>query len=442
MNANFNQILSITVACILNLIQLPAAGQDNNLLSGPMLGPLTLRDASIWVQTKKDAKLQIVYQAEGPNQPELKSDVVKTNKKDGYCATVHLSELQPGTLYRYSLWIDKKKVNLPYPLSFRTQTHWQWRSDPPDFTFVTGSCFYINEQDYDRPGKPYGGDYEILDQICSKKPDLMVWLGDNTYLREGDFESRSGIYHRYTHTRSLEKLQPLLAQSAHYAIWDDHDYGPNDSDWTYPLKQHTLDAFRDFWPSEGYGAGHTDGVTNSFMWNDCQFFMLDNRWYRTVDRENGTILGEQQKYWLKEALLYSKATFKFICIGGQFLNDARVFENYSNYATERQEIIDFISEHKIKGVIFLTGDRHHSEISKLDTPNGTVIYDITSSAITSSTTDHSSEPNTLRVSGSMIGVRNFAVVKVAGKGIERKVQVDFFDKDGKKMFNYQIGSLK
>lgn len=100
--------------------------------------------------------------------------------------------------------------------------------------------------------------------------------------------------------------------------------------------------------------------------------MLDNRWYRTVDKENGTILGEQQKYWLKEALLYSTAKYKFICVGGQVLSDFAGFENFANYKNERQEIIDFLDENSIKGVIFLTGDRHHSEITKLKTDKGNV----------------------------------------------------------------------
>ncbi len=416
-------------------------GQESKIKSGPMLGPVTLRDVSIWLQTQGATTVSISC-TPVKGGATIRSEKRKTRKEDGFTTTIHLSELEPGTTYNYTLWMDKKELKLPYPLRFTTQTHWQWRFDPPDFAFAAASCFYVNEESYDRPGKPYGGDYEILDQVVARKPDFMVWLGDNAYTREGDYESRSGIYHRYTHSRSLGRLQPLLASTAHYAIWDDHDYGPNDSDWTYPLKHHALDAFKDFWPGEGYGAGHTEGITSSFSWNDCQFFMLDDRWYRTVDTQNGTILGEQQKYWLKEALLYSKATFKFVCVGGQFLNDAAVYENFANYASERQEIIDFISDNKIKNVIFLTGDRHHSEISKLVTENGTVIYDITSSAITSSTSDHSSEPNTLRVPGSMIGVRNFAVINVKGAGPTRAVHVDFIDKGGRQLYSYNIDLLK
>jgi alkaline phosphatase D len=411
--------------------------QKNLLQSGPMVGQVTLRDVSLWVQTKGEANVAFTWNEKGNKTAKTKSQTVKTLSENGYTKTIHLTNLKPGTSYEYQLYINNQPVTLNYPTEFKTQEHWQFRRNPPDFTFVAGSCFYVNDTDYDRPGTPYGGDYQILDQIIKSKPDFMVWLGDNIYLREGDFESRSGIYYRNTHTRSLPELQPLIASTPNYAIWDDHDYGPNDSDWTYPLKHHSLDAFKNFWPSDSYGSGHTEGITQSFIWNDCQFFMLDDRWYRTVDRENGTILGEQQKYWLKEALLYSKATFKFICVGGQFLNDAKVFENFANYESERSEIIQFLDDNNIKGVVFITGDRHHSEICKLKTPNGNKIYDVTSSAITSSTGPHT-EPNTLRVPDSMIGVRNFAIFKISGQGNGRKLQVEFKDKAGNCLFNYNF----
>jgi alkaline phosphatase D len=173
------------------------------------------------------------------------------------------------------------------------------------------------------------------------------------------------------------------------------------------------------------------------MWNECQFFMLDDRWYRTVETENGTILGEQQKYWIKEALLYSRAPFKFVCIGGQVLNTAKVYENYANYEAERAEILQFIDDYNIKGVVFITGDRHHSEISKLVTDKGNIIYDVTSSAITSGTGPHE-EPNTLRVPGSMIGVRNFAKFKVSGERKNRKLSVEFKNSKGEKLFEYEL----
>ncbi|MBK9151075.1 MAG: alkaline phosphatase D family protein [Saprospiraceae bacterium] len=119
------------------------------------------------------------------------------------------------------------------------------------------------------------------------------------------------------------------------------------------------------------------------------------------------------------------------------MSDAKVFENYANFEAERQEIINYIDENNIKGVIFLTGDRHHSELTRMKTAKGNVIYDITSSALTSGTGMHN-EPNSFRVADSMIGVRNYAVIRVSGKRKERKVELEFKDSKGKSLKKYAL----
>ena len=112
----------------------------------------------------------------------------------------------------------------PYKLRFQTLKLWQHREEPPPFRVALGSCAFVNEAPYDRPGRGYGNDYEIFMSINDRRPDIMLWLGDNTYLREPDWNTRTGVLNRYTHTRSLPQMQPLLAASHNYAIWDDHDF--------------------------------------------------------------------------------------------------------------------------------------------------------------------------------------------------------------------------
>ena len=110
-----------------------------------------------------------------------------------------------------------------------------------------GSGAYFNEARYDRSGNPYGDGYEIYSNMAKAGADFMIWLGDNIYLREPDWNSWSGIIHRYTHDRAIPELQEFLASTHHYAIWDDHDYGPNNSDRGYWNKNQTMEAFKIFW---------------------------------------------------------------------------------------------------------------------------------------------------------------------------------------------------
>jgi alkaline phosphatase D len=304
-----------------------------------------------------------------------------------------------------------------------------------------GSCFFVNDSLYDRPGKSYGGNYEILQSIYDKKPDLMLWLGDNTYLREPDYFTVSGMLYRYTHTRSLKELQPLLASCAHYAIWDDHDYGPNDSDRSFKFKNTSQQIFENFWANPK--PVHTKSYYTSFTYEDCEFFLLDNRYFRTPNKrttDKRTILGEEQFQWLIDGLVASKANFKFVCIGGQVLNTAAVFENYAIFEDERKYIIETIQKENIKNVIFLTGDRHHSELTV--TPNEPKIYDFTISPLTAGAANFPDEKNEWRVKDSYIGVRNFGLITVSGKLKERVLNLQILDSNGKELWKYTINLQK
>jgi alkaline phosphatase D len=396
------------------------------VISGPMLGYNTKREVAIWLETATPQDVSLTYWA--TDDMSSKSTVeASTTANAGHTVTFKLALLEPGTTYNYQVEAGSKAVG---PYSFTTQSLWHWREQPPSFSFLAGSCLYINELEYDRPGKPYGGDYEILQAMSAEDAKFMVWLGDNTYLREADYWSRSGIYHRYSHTRRTTEMQDLLRNMHHYAIWDDHDYGPNDSEWTYSLKEHTRDAFYDYWPTIA-PIPDLGGITNHFAWDDCAFFMLDNRWYRQPKSDTATVLGKKQIDWLVDALRWSKASFKFVSMGGQFLSDAVLFENMAQFKEERQYILDAIDKYDIEDVVFLSGDRHHSELSRLETDDGQVIYDITSSPITSTAYDHSQEPNSYTWDDSHIKQRNYARIDISGPRKNRSLSVTFKDKDGK-----------
>ena len=427
--------MKINVAFFLLFLPFTMMGQ---LVSGPMLGHVTFQEATVWVQCKESSKVQLKYWPKDQLELAKTSMPVVTVAEHAFTAHLVASELSPGKTYQYEIWANGKLIKSKNDQSFKTPAVWKYRGDAPDFDFVAGSCFYINEEAFDRPGKPYGGDYKILHSIHQDKPDFMVWLGDNVYLREADWDSRSGVYHRYSHSRAVPEMQALIANTPNYAIWDDHDYGPNDSDRSYYGKEWTRAAFKDFWANPVYGAGNTEGITGAFSHSDADFFLMDNRWYRSPQSPSGEILGEKQLNWLIDALRYSTATFKFVCIGGQTLSDARVFENYAIYVTERHKLLNAIDQYAIKGVVFLTGDRHHSELTSWTSPSGIKVFDITSSALTSSTSAHPDEPNTGRVEGSMVGVRNYAQIKISGAKSERKLSLSFKDVDGKVIYTHTI----
>ena len=415
------------------------------LQSGPMLGYADMREALIWIQTKSEAEVFATYSDVAAPARIWVTNKIKTVKASAFTAHLIADSVEPGHQYKYQVYINRKPVKLPYPTLFSTPPIWKWRSDPPEFTMLTGSCAYINQPEYDRAGKPYGADYKIFTGMAHQKADFMLWLGDNIYLREPDWNSASGIAKRYTHTRAIPEMKPFLASTHHYAIWDDHDYGPDNSNESFFNKNQTLEAFRQFWGNPTYGVGDIEGAITSFQWGDADFFMLDNRWYREPDELNNaykTVLGEKQLNWLLENLVTSKATFKIIAMGGQFLSDAvENAEAYSagGFAKERDIIINFIYQYNVKNVVFITGDVHYSEMSVLKKEGKPTIYDLTFSALTSGpNTSGESWRNTLRIPGTVVMERNYGMIKFSGPAKARKLTVSCLNSDNKKCWEQVI----
>ncbi|MCX8111947.1 MAG: alkaline phosphatase family protein [Bacteroidia bacterium] len=420
------------------------SAQKVRLRAGPMLGYTQMREVSIWLQTTAPATVQVAYADTAQPAKVYRTSSIRTDSLMAYTAHFRIGYLEPGRVYRYTIFLNGKPYPLPYPTYFRTLPQWRWRNPPPDFRFVIGSCAYINDSLYDRPGEPYGSGYEIFSSITAQKPDFMLWLGDNVYLREADWNSRSGILYRYTHTRSLPQLQPLLAACPHYAIWDDHDFGPNDSDRGFWARHLTREAFTLFWANPSYGVSSApEGITTFFEWGDADFFLLDNRTYRAPNKRTTgtrTMLGTSQLEWLLDALKSSRATFKFVACGSQILNPSVGYENFINFPEERDLLLKRIEEEGISGVVFLTGDRHYSEISVYTLSNGQKIYDITASPLTAGpfTAAAERDRNPLRIPETLTPQRNFLLLSISGPEKDRQLKVAAFSTSGERLWEYTI----
>lgn len=421
-----------------------AVGQVNlpqdrpKLACGPMLGYAEMREASIWIQSSVPGKCHLRYWPKDMEN-EVMTNYGTTTEASGNTAEFVLTNLEPGTTYEYELNVGGYLAFEGYK-EFSTQPLWQYRTEPPDFKLAFGSCTFINEPKYDRPGEGYGGDYHIFESIARANPDLMLWGGDNIYLREVD-NTRSGMIYRYSHTRAIPEMQELLSMCPHYATWDDHDYGPNNANGSHALKKEAREVFDLFWANPVTGADGEQDISSQFTWGDIDFFLLDNRTHRiewNISGQTPTVLGQEQIDWLISALSYSQAPFKMVVMGGQFLNPVARYENYANWGAERQKILDLIEQNKITGVIFLTGDRHCTELSKLTQPGGNVVYDLTVSPLTSGAYDNTKEANTLRVDGTLVPERNFATLSFTGKRKERVLKIEVFDCNGKLKWTKEI----
>lgn len=435
------------VLSTLALAALSLAQNHPLLSSGPMLGYAEMTEASIWVQTTERSTVQIHYKTKN-SETWLKSDPTPTANDN--IATVIIPNLPTGTKFDYKVSINDQEIPRNYPLEFQTQPHWRWATNPPQppqLKIALGSCAYFNETrpGFDRPGTPYGGDYEIYASLHRVRPDLMLWLGDNFYHREMDWLTEHAMRNRWRTDRANPSLQPLLASTNNYATWDDHDYGPNNSDASFRLKDVSLQLHKEYWPQVVYGTPETKGVFTRFEWGDVEFFMLDNRYHRTPNDfpagPGKVMLGRAQLDWLKQSLVNSDKTFKIIACGGQMINPLVLFEAFGQFPTEQKELFDFIAQNNIPGIMFLSGDRHHSELLKVQWPGASYPWvEYTSSPLNAGAGRRDNEQdNPARVPGTFVTEkRNFGLIEVSGPWRDRKLTLTAHDKDGIELWKHEI----
>lgn len=424
-------------------------GQNVKLLWGPVVGHAAHREVQFSFGFSEELAAADLKELRITVEPSVKGMTWRRiPTTDKTLLKLAVENLQPGI--SYSLAFTLKDNKLAGPVTVKTSpvyAHWM-TGDPPDFTFLAGSCFYLNDQPYDRPGKPYGQDPTIIGTMAATPADFNLLLGDNFYFRMADWDSPSGMRYRYRHTFTHPEMARLLASRPTYVIWDDHDYGPNDADRTYPLRGEALSLFLDHW-SNPENLRENGGNYTSFEYGDAAFFLLDDRWFRAPNALKETekpFLGEEQLRWLAESLVASQKPWKFVVCGNQVINTAGAKECYRSYNGEFVRLFKMLREQRVEGLIFLSGDRHFSELlcdtTLLDYP----VFELTCSPVTSTVHEirEKERNNPLRVPASLVRQNNFSRISLRGPVADRRLVMEHLDASGKVLWRHEIayGSLR
>ncbi|MBK6939064.1 MAG: alkaline phosphatase family protein [Planctomycetes bacterium] len=237
--------------------------------------------------------------------------------------------------------------------------------------------------------------------MAEVKPDFALFLGDNSYFVRsasdrlfstdegpGEWESEPLMLARHLATRRRPELQALLRSTPCYAIWDDHDYGPNNSDRTFALRSESLRCFQRVWANPSYGTTTVQGVFSSFRRGPVEVFLTDGRFHRLSPRrakELGTkpvIWGAEQFAWLADGLRSSDAPVKIIACGTQFMNQGEPDDGHWHEARDEFfALLERIDSDRVGGVVFLSGDRHYSELMQLARTGKPSLVEFTSSPL-------------------------------------------------------------
>ena len=188
----------------------------------------------------------------------------------------------------------------------------------------------------------------------------------------------------------------------------------------------------------------------SFTHQDAEFFLLDDRIYRDNEkapaREAKTMFGQAQLAWLKKSLVDSKAAFKLVCNGSQLLsdNDNGQHSGWHSYQTERDSFFVWLQREKVSGLVFLSGDRHNTQVFRLAQEGGPTIYEFSCSPLTSRLykLDKRERANPRLVREMSIEIRNFGTLEFTGEGVNRKLIARCFDSNAKMQWEKTIASTQ
>lgn len=270
-----------------------------------------------------------------------------------------------------------------------------------------GSC---NKVDLDQP---------LWEEISKNNIDLFIWAGDNIY---ADTENMSAMRNMYNRQKSLPDYKNFSSKHQIIGTWDDHDYGENDAGKRFKAKEESRDLALEFLevPRTDPVWNH-DGIYQSYqLGENVKIVILDTRYFRDdlirdgksiLPDDKGDVLGKEQWKWLEKELSgVSNQTITLIVSSIQVLPTEQPYEKWNNFPSSREKLLDLLWKKNVPNVVFLSGDRHMGEISKLNYKAKTY-YEITSSGLTHIWQNMPHENNQYRI-GRTINQLNFGLIRL------------------------------
>jgi alkaline phosphatase D len=309
------------------------------------------------------------------------------------------------------------------------------QSKAPLTRIAFGSC--INTQSH-----------PMLDRTLTLPFDLFILLGDNIY---ADTTNAAVMAAKYRVRKESAFFQALRKKAPLLATWDDHDFGWNDAGSNYVMKVESQKLFLDFMdePTDS-PRRKRDGIYDARVFGPAgqrvQIILLDTRYFRSVlatgennavpsggryiphPDPNVTMLGEVQWKWLEEQLR-EPAELRIIASSIQFVSEFSGAEAWANMPREKERMLALLKKSRANGALFISGDRHWAELSRLDRDGDHPLYDLTSSALTEKHKRGTPTPNRFR-DGPTFHDTNVGLITINWRATKPEILLQLFDENG------------
>ena len=259
-----------------------------------------------------------------------------------------VDSLQPATTYHYRLLQGEKEISGSGG-RFRT-----FARGAHSFRVVMSGCAET------------GSRHPVFRAIAEEAPDLFLHLGDLHY--EDIVTPEIDRYRQAFASVNASPEQAAVYRSVPLAyMWDDHDYGPNNSSSAAVVQETARHAYRRYVPHYPLASGSDGPVHQRFDVGRVRFLLTDLRSARSrndaPDTEAKTMLGAEQKAWFREELAVAAdknvPVLVWVSSVPWIANDPDEVDRWSGFATEREQIAGWIDSLRLADqMMIVSGDAH------------------------------------------------------------------------------------
>ena len=303
---------------------------------------------------------------------------------EGRVATFRVNNLEPSLYYHYVVQAAGQS-DLGHRGRFRT-----YPAGATSFTFAFASCARTASA------------HPVFQAILQSNPLFFMNVGDLHYLdiKNNDRQAFRNAYDLVLGSRT----QSALYRNVPFVyMWDDHDFGGNNSSAEADVHQAARLTYQEYVPHYPLAAGSGNvPIHHAFTVGRVRFILTDLRSSRTPitapDTAAKTMLGSAQKQWFKSELLAAKGKYPLVFwvssvpwlgvqgtnyypVPGNFtgfahhrnlpalpISQGMIYtaganrpppeDHWSLYSTERREIANFVRDNGIAGLCIIHGDAH------------------------------------------------------------------------------------
>jgi alkaline phosphatase D len=204
----------------------------------------------------------------------------------------------------------------------------------------------------------------VFEAIRLMHPDLFIHLGDLHY-EDIVVNDVARFGQAYTKVLTSRTQGDCFRHVPVAYTWDDHDFGPNDSDRTSPARRAAHEAYRLYVPHYPLGDGPLSPICQAFTIGRARVIVTDprsERSPRSLPEGRRTMLGTVQLEWLEQQLQDAATAPLVIWANGVpwiTKGNESSKEGWAPYARERERIADAIVRAGLtRRLVMVSGDAH------------------------------------------------------------------------------------